>query len=245
MNLQKVLFGKRTESTLQANSKMRMSIKIKLKCLGGKSMSKLGNRRTAWKVQRGLLCELPGLGKAGAMERRPYPPGQHGMRKRKFSEYAARLREKQKILFHYGLREEQLRRFVRKAKAGRSTDWISTLIGLLESRLDNVIFRLGFAPSIPAARQLVRHGKVYVNGKRLNIPSAQVNPGDEISLSPAAYQGVIFQYSIRQPRLMLPDWLEHLPEGAHKKGKLRVRPDSDTIPFPFEGRLVAEFYSRV
>src|SRR5689334_14008708 len=153
-------------------------------------MSKIGTHRKSWKVQRALLCELPGLGKPGALERRSYPPGQHGQMRRKFSEYGARLREKQKILFHYGLREEQLRRFVRKAKSGRSTDWISTLIGLLETRLDNVIFRLGFAPSIPAARQLVRHGKVLVNRKRVNIPSAQVYPGDEISLTSQAYQGV-------------------------------------------------------
>jgi small subunit ribosomal protein S4 len=208
-------------------------------------MPKLGNRKTAWKIQRALLCELPGLGKAGAMERRAYPPGQHGMMKRKFSEYASRLREKQKVLFHYGLREEQLRRFVRKAKAGRSTDWISTLIGLLETRLDNVVFRLGFASSISAARQLVRHGKVLVDGKKVNISSANVRPGSVISLTDKAYQGVVYQYSIRQPRLLLPDWLEHVAQGEVKNGKLKEVPGSDAIPFPFEGRLVAEYYSQI
>lgn len=208
-------------------------------------MSKLGTKRKAWKVQRALLCELPGLGKPGALERRPYPPGQHGQMKRKFSEYASRLREKQKVLFHYGLREEQLRRFVRKAKSGKSTDWMSTLVGLLETRLDNIIFRLGFAPSIPAARQLVRHGKVLVNGKKVDIPSAQVHLRSEISLIPQAYQGVTYQYSIRQPRLMLPDWLEHVSEGENKKGRLKLIPGSEAIPFPFEDRLVAEYYSRL
>lgn len=207
-------------------------------------MSKLGNKKSAWKIQRALLCELPGLGKPGALERRPYPPGQHGQARRKFSEYASRLREKQKILFHYGLREEQLRRFVRQAKAGRSSDWMSTLIGLLETRLDNVVFRLGFAPSIPAARQLVRHGKVLVNGKRVNIGSAQVKPGSEVALTAKAYLGVTYQDSIRQPRLLLADWLELHTEGEIKKGRVKMVPGADAIPFPIEDRLVAEFYSR-
>lgn len=207
-------------------------------------MSKLGKKRSSWKVQRALLCDLPGLGKAGALERRPYPPGQHGQRKRKFSEYSLRLREKQKVLFHYGLREEQLRRFVKKAKSGRSTNWMSTLIGLLETRLDNIIFRLGFAPSIAASRQLIRHGKVLVAGKKLNIPSALIKPGSEISLTEDAYKGIVYQYSIQQPRLLLPDWLNHLPHGEFKKGTLKLVPGSEAIPFPFEERLVAEYYSK-
>ena len=208
-------------------------------------MSKLGSKRKAWKVQRALICELPGIGRAGALERRPYPPGQHGQSRRKFSEYASRLREKQKLLFHYGLREEQLRRFVKKAKSGSSSDWMSTLIGLLESRLDNVIFRLGFTTTIPAARQLVRHGKVLVNGKKLNIPSAQVTTGNEISLSSNAYKGTVYQTSIRQPKLLLADWLEHLPEGENKKGRLKMTPEADAGPFPFQERLVAEYYSKI
>ncbi len=208
-------------------------------------MSKMGKKRKAWKMQRALLCELPGLGKAGALERRAYPPGQHGQMRRKFSEYASRLREKQKLLFHYNLREEQLRRFVRQAKSGRSSDWMSTLVGLLETRLDNIIFRLGFAPSIPSARQLVRHGGVLVNQKRVNIPSAQVYPGDEVTLTAKAYQGLTYQNTIRQPRLLLADWLDHTAEGEFKKGRLKMTPGGDAIPFPFEDRLVAEYYSRV
>ncbi len=208
-------------------------------------MRKLGSRKKAWKVQRALLCELPGLGKSGALERRPYPPGQHGQARRKFSEYASRLREKQKVLFHYGLREEQLRRFVRKAKSGRSTNWTSTLIGLLETRLDNLVFRLGFAPSITSARQLIRHGKVLVNGKRLNIPSAQVVSGQQIALVEKAYQNVLYQNSIRQPRLLLPDWLVHETQGEFKKGRVKMIPGAEAIPFPLEERLIAEFYSGI
>src|SRR5690606_14047635 len=120
-------------------------------------MWKLGDRKRV-KMQRSLVVELPGLGKPGALARRPYPPGQHGLGRRKFSEFGLRLKEKQKLLFHYGLREEQLRRLVKRAKTGQASDWMSTLIGMLESRLDNVVFRLGFAPSMMAARQMVRHG---------------------------------------------------------------------------------------
>jgi small subunit ribosomal protein S4 len=204
-------------------------------------MPKLGNKKTAWKVQRALLTELPGLGKPGAMERRPYPPGQHGQIRRKFSEYGLRLREKQKILFHYGLREEQLRRLVRKAKSGLSDDWMSTLIGLLETRLDNLVFRLGFAASIPAARQLVRHGKVRVDGKKIDIASAHVKVGSKIELTEAALKTPSVQFSMQQPRLMIADWLEN----SEKTGRLRFLPALDAIPFPFDGRLVAEYYSGV
>jgi small subunit ribosomal protein S4 len=205
-------------------------------------MAKHG-RRKAWKTQRALLCELPGLGKPGALERRAYPPGQHGQGRRKFSEYGVRLREKQKMLHHYGLREEQFRRFIRTAKAAPSKDWMSTLVGMLERRVDNLVFRLGFAPSIPAARQLVRHGKVLVDGKRLDISSAIVNPGSTITLTPDAYRGVVYQTSIQSPRLLLADWLEHEREGDFVKGRLKSIPPSDAVPFEFAGRWVIELYS--
>jgi small subunit ribosomal protein S4 len=192
-----------------------------------------------------LLTELPGLGKPGAMERRAYPPGQHGQIRRKFSEYGLRLREKQKILFNYCLREEQLRRFVKKAKTGSGSDWTANLVGLLETRLDNVVFRLGFAASIPAARQLVGHGKVLVNGERIDISSAQVKVGSEISLTAEAYKNARYQDSIRQPRLQLADWLEHIPHGENQVGKLKMQPDKDAIPFPIELRFVTEYYAGI
>jgi small subunit ribosomal protein S4 len=206
-------------------------------------MSKLGTKKSAFKIQRALMTELPGLGKPGALERRPYPPGQHGLARKKFSEYSLRLKEKQKIMFHYGLREEQLRRFVTIAKKGRAKDWMATLIGLLETRVDNIVFRLGFAPSIPAARQLVRHGKVLVDGKRLSIGSARVFPGSEIQLTESGYAGTVYQISIKQPRLELPDWLEHGKVGENVKGRLRDMPLADAVPFPYDGRLVVEFYA--
>lgn len=208
-------------------------------------MAKLGKNKSAFKVQRALNCELPGMGKAGALERRAYPPGQHGQNKGKVSAYGMRLKEKQKVLFHYGLREEQLRRFVKKAKASRASDWISTLVGILESRLDNMVFRMGFAPSIPAARQMVTHGNVLVNDKRVDIPSAILSANDVVSLSPTAYIGTVYKQSITAPRLPLPAWLTHEQSGEFLKGKIVSVPGTEAIPFPFDGKLVAEFYTNV
>lgn len=208
-------------------------------------MSKLGKQRSRWKIQRGLGLELPGLGKPGALERRPYPSGAHGMKPRKFSDYGLKLREKQKMLLHYGLREEQLKRFVKKAKRSPSTNWMDTLIGDLESRLDNLVFRLGFAPSIPSARQLVGHNHVLVNGKRMNIPSAIIKVGSQISLTPRAYQGVLFFHTKTHPRLEVPGFLERKIEGDLEVGILRSRPFAGDIPFAFEKNLVTEFYSKI
>lgn len=207
-------------------------------------MRKLGQNKTAWKIQRALLVELPGLGKPGALERRSYPPGQHGQARRKFSEYGMRLREKQKVMFHYGLREEQLRRLVKVAKKSRGGEWFSVLAGMLETRLDNIVFRLGFAGSIAAARQLVRHGKVLVNGKRSTISSEMIKVGSEIALTETGYAGQVYQYSIKQPRLSLPDHLD-LSGGDHKVGKLRNKPEMDAIPFPVDGQMIVEHYSKV
>ena len=128
-------------------------------------MNKKG-KKARFRIQRRLGTELPGLGKAGALERRPYPPGESGNKRKKYSDYALRLEEKQKLRVHYSLTEHQLRRFIRNAKSGQSSNWLKKLIGLLERRLDNVIFRLALAPSILSARQLVSHGHIQVDGKK-------------------------------------------------------------------------------
>src|SRR4030042_4589577 len=109
--------------------------------------------------------------------------------RRKLSDYAVRLQEKQKLRYHYGLGERQLRRFIRMSKRGLAArkhpqGWAGRLVGILESRIDNVIFRAGWARSIPAARQIVVHGHAYVNGKRLDVPSAVLKVGDRVTLSP-------------------------------------------------------------
>ena len=114
------------------------------------------------------LGDLPGLTRKSA--RRAYPPGQHGQARKKRSEYAIRLEEKQKLRFNYGLTESQLLRYVRKARRVTGSTG-QVLLQILEMRLDNTVFRLGMAPTIPSARQLVNHGHVTINGRVVNIPS--------------------------------------------------------------------------
>lgn len=197
-----------------------------------------------WKIQRALGLELPGLGKPGALEKRNYPPGQHGRTaKRKLSAYAERLHEKQKLLFHYGLREEQLRRFVRMAKQRHSTNWIEGLIDLLERRLDNVVFRLGFARSIAAARQLVSHGHVLVNGRFLTIGSAVLRVGDHVALTEYA-RGPMTEQARAQPRLSLPSFLRFAEEGVNYRGVVQSLPGSEHVPFAFSPQFVAEYYAQ-
>lgn len=199
-------------------------------------------KRPRFRVQRRLGTELPGLGKAGALERRPYPPGQHGQQRRKLSEYALRLEEKQKVLNHYGIRETQLRRYVRTAKSGKVTDWVDKLMGLLERRVDNVVFRSGLASSIPAARQLVGHGHVLVNGKRVRSSSAVLKPGDRVTLSEKAYKGTVYLQAKQTPRLEVPDFLS-VEGGDEKVGVVRDIPHNHNVPFAFEAGMLAEYYA--
>ena len=133
------------------------------------------------KVMRALGTELPGLSRK-SMENRSYPPGQHGQKNRRRSDYAVRLAEKQKLRFNYGLSEKQIRRLFREAKSSKAPTG-DKLLELLERRLDNFVFRAGFAPTAVAARQLVRHRHVLLNGRSVNIPSIRINPGDKITLT--------------------------------------------------------------
>ena len=203
----------------------------------------MANKLKRFKLQRRLGVELPGLGKGGALERRPYPPGQHGQRRRKQSDYAIRLAEKQKLRFNYQLGEKQLKRFVRTARKQADTNWVATLASLLESRLDNTVFRLGFAPSILAARQLCSHGHVLVNGKRCDIGSAVLSPGDKIQLSEKAYKMPQYEELREVPRLQMADHLGRTEEDGKDTGTLSAAPGLEAIPFPFEPQLIAEHYS--
>jgi small subunit ribosomal protein S4 len=196
-----------------------------------------------FRIQRRLGTELPGLGKAGALERRPYPPGQNGNKRRKFSDYALRLEEKQKIRFHYELREEQLRRFIRNAKTGKGSNWTAKLMGLLELRLDNTIFRLGFAPSIRSARQLVSHGHVLVNGKKVNIGSFNVAVGDKVTLSDKGFENQIYLKAKQSPRLELPDYLRKEEQGGKEIGMIQNTPGIEHVPFSFDAGLFTEYYA--
>lgn len=197
-----------------------------------------------FKRQRRLLTELPGMGKAGALERRPYPPGQHGLRRRKYSEFALQLEEKQKLRFHYGVREEQFRRLIGLAKKSTATNWVEVLVNLLEKRLDNIVFRLGFAPSIPAARQLVRHGKVRLNGRKVNIPSQILKLNDVISLAPETYTNQVYLQAQQGPRLPLPNHLvKETNANKEEVGRISDEPKIETVPFSFEPGLVIGYYS--
>lgn len=201
------------------------------------------SERRKFKIQRALGLELPGLGKPGALEKRNYPPGQHGQNKRKPSEYGLQLREKQKLLFHYGLREEQLRRFVRKARSSSTTNWSEELISLLERRLDNIVFRLGFARSMAAARQLVSHGHVLLNGRIATIGSMLTRVGDSISLTEYA-AGPMTEASRLSPRLPLPGYLQFASPEVNHQGIVFTKPGSEHVPFEFNLRQVAEYYAK-
>jgi len=204
-----------------------------------KKVGKIARYRT----QRRLGVELPGLGKGGALERRPYPPGQNGNRRRKYSDFALRLEEKQKVRCNYELREKQLCRFIRDAKRGSGANWVARLAGLLESRLDSVVFRLGFAPSIRSARQLISHGHVLVNGKSINIGSVVLTPGSKVSLKPKAYENQIYLRAQQAPRLDLPDFLRLEEEAGLKIGILQAVPGLEHIPFQFDSGLFTEYYA--
>lgn len=193
-----------------------------------------------FKIQRRFGTEFPGLGKKGALERRPYPPGESGNKRRKYSDYALRLEEKQKIRSHYVLTERQLRRFIRASKKGWSSNWVQKLAGFLERRLDNTVFRLGFAPSIPSARQLVSHGHILVNDKKVNIPSYILEKGDKISLTKKAMINQVVIQAQDQPRLDLPDFLSKKEKGM---GVIQDIPGVQHIPFNFDAGLFTEYYA--
>jgi small subunit ribosomal protein S4 len=206
-------------------------------------MAKKTKTNPRFKLQRRLMTELPGLGKAGALERRPYPPGQHGQRRRKYSEFGLQLEEKQKLRFHYGIKEEQFRRFIAKAKTSSATNWVESLVNLLEKRLDNVVFRLGFATSIAAARQLVSHGKVMVNGKKVNIGSQVLRVGDKVSLKAEAYENQAYLQAKQSPRLPLASYLTKEEVSGLEVGRVSDEPKMEAVPFQFEPGLVISYYS--
>ena len=200
-------------------------------------------RRHYFKTQRRLGLELPGLGKSGALSRRPYPPGESGNKRKKYSDYALRLEEKQKLRLNYILTERQLRRFIRDSKTGQPANWVNSLASRLERRLDNVVFRLGFAPSIPAARQLVSHGHILVDGKKVDISSFVVKKGQEISLKERALKNQTVLQGLQKPRLDLPDYLRKEEKSGKVVGIVQAIPGLEHIPFAFDAGLFTEYYA--
>lgn len=186
------------------------------------------------------LGELPGLSRKTA--RRAYPPGQHGQNRKKRSEYAIRLEEKQKLKFNYGLTEKQMVRYIRKARrVTGSTGQI--LLQFLEMRLDNTVFRLGMAPTIPAARQLVNHGHVHVNGREVNIASYQCRPGDVIGVKNKDASKQLVETNLQYPGLAnLPSHLEF--DKNNLTGKVNGVCEREWVALSVNELLVVEYYSR-
>lgn len=186
------------------------------------------------------LGDLPGLTRKTA--RRAYPPGMHGQARKKKSEYCVRLEEKQKLRFNYGITEKQLLRYVRKARrASGSTG--QSLLQMLEMRLDNTVFRLGMAGTIPAARQLVNHGHVTVNGKVVDIASYQCRAGEIISVKDREASKRLVQQNLEFPGLAnLPSHLEF--DKNNLTGKVNGVVDREWVALQINELLVVEYYSR-
>jgi small subunit ribosomal protein S4 len=179
------------------------------------------------------------------VERRAYPPGHHGpaqARRRKQSDYAVQLREKQKVKRMYGLGEKQFRNLFEKA-AVQSGITGENLIISLESRLDNIVVRMGFAPSRASARQLVRHRHVEVNGRVVDIPSYQVSPGDEVAVRAKSRRMVSIEESLESRTR--PDLLEWLAlDEKNRVGRVVRKPTRQEIPMAVQEQLIVELYSK-
>ncbi|MGE4234509.1 MAG: 30S ribosomal protein S4 [Bacteriovoracia bacterium] len=177
-----------------------------------------------------------------AIERRGYPPGQHGQGRIKFSEYGLQLREKQKVKRMYGLLEKQFRLMFEDAERRKGVTG-NNLISSLELRLDNVAYRLGFANSRSEARQLVRHKHFSVNGKTVSIPSYTVKKGDVVEVRQNSQKVTRIQSALEGlKRREVPQWLEIEP--TQFRGRIRDLPSRDDVTVPMEERLIVELYSK-
>ena len=177
-----------------------------------------------------------------AIERRNYPPGEHGQGRPKFSEYSIQLREKQKVKRIYRLMESQFRRTFDQASRIKGITG-ETLLVFLERRLDNVTYRLGFASSRAEARLLVRHGHILVNGKRLNIPSYQIRVGDVISVKEQSRQMARILTAMEGvQRRGVPDWAELDRDNC--SGRIKILPTRSDITMPINEKLIVELYSK-
>jgi small subunit ribosomal protein S4 len=190
--------------------------------------------------QAGII--LPGITTKATLER-PYPPGEHGARRRgKQSEYKIRLMEKQKMRWHYGILEKQFRRYVRRANRMRGPSG-DNLVQILERRLDNIVWRLGLAPTLPAARQMVVHRHIVVDARRVDRPSYQVAPGEMVSVIETIRQRTFMQEALeRSTTRMRPTYLDFDPAKA--AGKMISLPTQADLPFACNMQSIIEFYSQ-
>jgi small subunit ribosomal protein S4 len=176
-----------------------------------------------------------------AVERRSYPPGEHGRRRVKETDYLMQLREKQKARRVYGVLEKQFRAYYRQAirEKGRTGE---NLIRILESRLDNIVYRAGFAVSRKQARQLVSHGHIYVNDKKVNIPSCQVKQGDVISVKSKSKDSAVFKAALESFQREQVPWLE--VDRKKLSAVLVERPSGESVDVPIRDEMIVELYSR-
>ena len=198
-------------------------------------------RRAGMKLYlKGVRCESAKC----ALEKqwRSKPPGMHFRRRRRPTEYGLRLREKQKLRWYYGILEHQFRRFFAEASRAKGSTGERLLV-LMERRLDNVLYRMGFAPSRRAARQTVLHGHVLLNGRITNIPSLKVEVGDEIETRDRkSSRELVRAWTSEDQGRMVPQWLESDPE--HFRGRVKALPARDEISFQVNENLIVEFCSR-
>jgi small subunit ribosomal protein S4 len=199
------------------------------------------------KIERrfGVSLNLKGerrLAGKSALEKRPYGPGQHGQRRKKVSEYGLQLNEKQKAKFMYGVSEKQMRSLFKEAKR-REGNTGYNLINLLEQRLDNVVYRMGFASTRRFARQFVNHGHILVDGKRVNIPSYRVKPGQKVEVREKSKSNVQVVRAIELTNQTgIAPWVDI--DSDKKFGIFTRLPEREEVVIPVEERLIVELYSK-
>jgi len=176
------------------------------------------------------------------IESRPFPPGQHGQRRTRLSDYAVQLREKQKLRRMYGVLERQFRSYYKEADRRKGSTG-ENLLQLLESRLDSVVYRMGFGSSRTEARQLIRHNGVTLNGRKMNIPSHQVRPGDLIALSTKAKEQLRVKSAVEAAEQRgLAEWVE--VDSKKLEGTYKHLPERSELPPDINEHLVVELYSK-
>ena len=196
------------------------------------------------RVSRRLGTNIWGTnGENIAMEKRPYPPGEHGRTRRRgnVSEYLLQLQEKQKARFTYGLNEKQFRNLYKEANRRQGVTG-ENLLRFCEQRLDNVVYRAGWAATRPQARQFVNHGLILVNGKRVDIPSYRLRKGEVVSLSDKAKAMIVIRHNLDTLGRIVPQWLEAGDGGASVT--LRELPLRSQIDVPVREQLIVELYSK-
>ncbi len=196
-----------------------------------------GPRHRACRRARTPLCQS----KRCPVDRRPYPPGQHGRGRSKESDYQIQLREKQKLRTMYGILERQFRRYYELANRQPGITG-ENLLRLLESRLDNVVWRVGFAATRPQARQLVNHGHFRVNGKKVDIPSYQVKVGDVITAKERSRELIVIQHAVDTLSHQIPEWLS--VDASERKVTVISAPSRAQIDTAINEQMIVELYSK-